>query len=210
MTELQWDQAGDRRFETGVDRGVLYLPDNSGVPWNGLTSVAEGSSRSSKPYYMDGVKFLDHEVLGEFAGKITALTYPDEFEALQGVLPFAPGVLLYDQPGKTFGLSYRSTLGNDISPLVGYRIHVLYNLRAVPDDITHTSQGSDVSPVEFGWSVTSTPPMVFGIRPTAHISFDTRRMGVSELTALEEALYGSDEADAYLPAFPDLIEMVTP
>jgi hypothetical protein len=157
---------------------------------------------------MDGVKYLDHEVQGEFSGKISAFTYPDELEDLQGVGQFAPGVSVYDQPSKTFGLSYRTTLGDDISADAGHRIHVLYNLRAVPDDTSYATQGSDVSPVQFGWTITSTPPAVFGIRPTAHISFNTRKMAPADVAAVEAALYGTALADAQLPSMTELLALV--
>lgn len=214
MTVLAWDKVGERRFETGIDRGVLYPPEAPGVVWNGLVSVVESNTRSSKPYYLDGVKFLDHEVLGEYTAKLQAYTYPEELDALQGILAYAPGVFLHDQPGNTFGLSYRNRLGDDLDADRGYRLHLVYNVRAVPDDIGYSTIGSDVSPILFGWSLTSTPPQVFGIKPTAHISFDSRSMDPAKLAALEAVLYGTEETeedpatDPMLPSILELLDLV--
>ena len=117
MTALAWDRVGDRRYETGVDRGVLYLPDGTAVPWNGLTSVTETKSREVKSYFLDGVKFLDHYIPGTYEAKLSAFTYPDELEALLGSSEMAPGIVVYDQRANLFHLSYRTLIGNDIDGL---------------------------------------------------------------------------------------------
>lgn len=208
MTELVWNQAGERRFEMGIDRGVLYPPEAPGVVWNGLVSVVETNTRSSKPYYLDGVKFLDHEVTGEFTAKLQAFTYPEELDELQGILAYAQGVFLHDQPGNTFGLSYRNRLGDDLDVDRGYRLHLVYNVRAVPDDVAYSTMGSDLAPILFGWSLTSTPPQVFGIKPTAHISFDSRSMDPVKLAALEARLYGTVDDEPNLPGILELLDMV--
>lgn len=190
---LSWDEPGDRQYRTGLDRGVLYPQVGSGVPWNGLVSVVDGNSREVKPSYMDGIKYLDHEVVGEWQGKLTAFTYPDILDELLGVHAFAPGLFAHEQPSKTFNLSYRTQIGDDISgDDAGYIIHVLFNIRAVSDDLTHTTRGSSTDPEVFSWTLSATPPVLSGLRPTAHISVDSRKIAPAALALLEARLYGSD------------------
>jgi len=210
MTALVWDQVGERRYETGVDRGVLYPPSGDAVPWNGLISVNETVSREVKPYYIDGVKFLDHHVPGSYAAKISAFTYPDEMDALVGTQEFSPGVFVHDQRSPNlFNLSYRTRVGNDLEGLDhAYKIHILYNLLATLDDVTHTTVGSSVDPMAFSWSVYGTPSQMLGIRPTSHISLDSRRISPALLETLEERLYGTAGSDPSLPGLVDLLGMV--
>lgn len=196
MPRITWDEPGDRKYYTGLDRGVLYPQLSGGVPWNGLVSVTSGQSREVKPYYMDGIKFLDHEVLGEWQGKLSAFTYPDILDELVGVYACAPGVFTHDQPSKTFNLSYRTRVGNDVDgDEAGHLVHILFNLRAVPDDVTHTTKGAQTDPLLFGWTLTSTPPAVSGLRPTSHISIDVTQLSSPRLALLETILYG-DESQA--------------
>lgn len=208
MTTLVWDQVGERRYETGVDRGVLYPPEGVAVPWNGLISVNETVSREVKPYYIDGIKFLDHHVPGSYSAKLSAFTYPDEMDELIGTSEFSPGVFVHDQRSpKLFNLSYRTLVGNDIEGLDhAYKIHILYNLLAIPGDATYTTQGESVEPQAFEWSISGTPSQMLGIRPTSHISLDSRRIDSVLLQTLEEMLYGTEEAE---PELPDLVALLT-
>lgn len=210
MTTLVWDQVGERRYETGVDRGVLYPPSGDAVPWNGLISVNETVNREVKPYYIDGVKFLDHHVPGSYAAKISAFTYPDEMDALVGTHEFSPGVFVHDQRSpKLFNLSYRTRVGNDLEGMDhAYKVHILYNLFATLDDVTHTTIGDSVSPMAFSWSVSGTPSQMLGIRPTSHISLDSRRISPSVLDTIEELLYGAVGSEPSLPSLVDLLGMV--
>lgn len=210
MTALVWDAVGERRFETGVDRGVLYLPDGTVVPWNGLISVAETLSREVKPYYIDGIKFLDHHVPGSYAAKLQAFTYPDELDALIGTLEFAPGVFVHDQgQPKLFNLSYRTGVGNDLVGLDhGYKVHVLYNVLAVPSDVAMSTLADQVAPQAFEWSLFGTPSQMFGIRPTSHISLESRTIDAALLSSIEDLLYGSEDADPALPGLVDLLGLV--
>lgn len=211
MTAIEWDQVGERRFETGVDRGVLYLPDGVAVPWNGLAAVTEMRSRDVKSYYMDGVKYLDYVVPGNFAGKISAFTYPDELDTVMGNRQFAPGVILHDQQTKTFNLSYRTRVGNDLEGVDhGYKLHIMYNLVANPSDVTYTAVGASPTPQVFEWGITSTPEQMFGVRPTGHISLESRRIDPALLETLEETLYGTDESAPSLPSLVDLIGWMAP
>jgi hypothetical protein len=210
MTALVWDQVGERRYETGVDRGVLYPSTGVAVPWNGLISVNEIVSREVKPYYIDGIKFLDHHVPGSYAAKLSAFTYPDEMDGLIGTQEFSPGVFVHDQRSpKLFNLSYRTLVGNDIEGLDhAYKVHILYNLLAVPGDSTYTTNGESVEPQAFEWSIYGTPAQMFGIRPTSHISLDSRRIDTAMLETLEAQLYGTEDADPSLPSLVDLLGTV--
>lgn len=209
MAVLVWDQTGDRKFVTGVDRGVLYYANNdTAVPWNGLTAVEEAPTIETKPYYVDGMKYLDVVIPGEFAGKLRAYTYPEEFDLYNGIFEYEPGMMVHDQQPKSFGLSYRTKLGDDVSGVdLGYRIHLLYNLTAIPDSIAHVSMGNSVSPVEFSWSLHGRPELVPGYRPSAHLSFDTTKLDTGILATIEEILYGSEVVDGRLPTPTEFLQL---
>jgi hypothetical protein len=210
MTVLQWHQAGERRYETGIDRGVLYPPNGSAVPWNGLISVNETVNREVKSYFIDGVKFLDHHVPGTYSAKLSAFTYPDVLDELTGSLEFSPGVFLHDQRSpKLFNLSYRTLVGNDVDGIDhAYKIHILYNLLAIPDDTALSTIGESVEPQAFQWTLQGTPAQMFGIRPTSHISLDSRRIGAPVLETVEELLYGAVGIEPNLPSIVDLLGML--
>lgn len=208
--ELVWDEVGERRFETGIDRGVLFPPSGPAVPWNGLTSVTEVLTREVKSYYIDGIKYLDHHVPGSYAAKLQAFTYPDELEKLLGTTEFAPGVFLHDQGRvRLFNLSYRTRVGNDVDGIDhGYKVHILYNILATPSDQTFDSLGENLEPEPFEWNLTGTPPLMFGVRPTCHVSLDSRSIAPAMLDDLEELIYGTPLVDPNLPSFVDLMAMV--
>lgn len=212
MTALAWDQVGERRYETGVDRGVLYPPNSSAVPWNGLISVAETVTREVKPYYIDGIKFLEHHVPGSYSAKIVAFTYPDEMDELIGTQEFVPGVFVHDQRSpQLFNLCYRTKVGNDLEGIeYGYKIHILYNLLAVLNDTTLITIAESVAPVTFEWTIYGTPSRMFGMRPTSHISLDSRRIDSEMLSTLEDKLYGSDNFNPSLPSVVNLLNLVKP
>jgi len=200
-----WDQIGERIYQTGLDRGVLYLDDGTAVPWNGLTSVEEESNSEIKEFYLNGVKFLQNAIPSDFSAKLKAFTYPEEFEAVNGVVEVEPGMFYHDQPLKSFNLSYRTKIGNDIDGIEhGYKIHLLYNLLANPDNYSFETIGKDAQPSEFSWALTGTPPAATGYRPTVHISIDSRKADPATLQLLEGILYGSDTSD---PRFPTLDEV---
>jgi hypothetical protein len=206
MTEIKWDEVGARRYETGVDRGVLYLPAGTAVPWNGLTAITENVERDVKSYYIDGVKYLDQQVPDAYSAKLEALTYPDEFDELLGVSEFGPGVFLHDQPGKSFGLSYRTLVGNDVEGTeFGYKLHILYNLTASASGTAMSTLGDTVSPATFSWSLTGVPPAMSGARPTCHISLHSAGIDPGLLSTIEDLLYGTATVD---PALPDLVALL--
>lgn len=206
MTALVFDALTDRRYETGLDRGVLYPFDGDAVPWNGLTEVTENRTREVKSYYLDGVKYLDHYVPGAYSGKLRAFTYPDELEPLMGSLEFAPGVVAYDQRAGMFSMSYRTLVGDGlVGQDAGYKIHLLYNLIATPSDTTIATLASTPAPVVFEWNLYGVPATMWGIRPTSHISLDSRRMDPETLADIEDLLYGTGATD---PSIPDLVDLL--
>lgn len=208
MSTLTWDQIGERTFQTGVDRGVLYLPDGTVVPWNGLTAVEHSSVKESKSFFLDGVKYLETLSPGDFVGKLKAFTYPDEFDPINGVAEVADGLAYYDQPPKSFSMSYRTKVGNDVQGLGrGYKIHILYNLMANPDPHGFETTHEQVSPIIFSWTLNGTPQMVAGFRPTVHVSIDSTKADPAVLQAVENILYGSDVNDPYLPPIDDIKEI---
>jgi hypothetical protein len=209
MPKLEWDKPGDREFQTGVDRGVLYLPNGRAVSWNGLTGVDEKFDIEMKTYYQDGVKYLDHQVMGDYSATLKAFTYPDEFEQCIGLATRGSGLVFHDQKPTSFGLSYRTMLGDDLEGLeLGYVIHILYNLRAVPGDISYTSIGKDVSPIEFSWTVSGTPEAASGHRPTAHVSINSTNLDFGMIQTIEDILYGTDIDVPYLPSLAELIDTI--
>jgi hypothetical protein len=209
MTKLVWDQAGERRYETGIDRGVLFLSDGGVVPWNGLVSVAETRSREVKSHYIDGIKYLDRHVPGSYEAKLSAFTYPDELDALMGTTEFIPGVTLHDQRARYFHLSYRTLVGNDVDGTEhGYKVHLVYNVMASPGDVSFNSLSASPTPQLFEWNLTGTPNLMFGIRPTSHISLDSRHADPVTLTFIEETIYGTELLDPSLPPLVDLLGLL--
>lgn len=205
MTRLAWDEVGSRRYEAGVDRGVLYLADGSGVVWNGLTSVEEQLDDGSTPYFVDGIKYLDRSTPGEFEAKLSAFTYPDEFEQFDGVGAYGNGLFVNDQKPRMFGLAYRTGIGDDLSGLdSGYKIHILYNVVAVAEESTYATASDSTSPVEFTWNLHTTPMLVEGHRPTAHVVVDSTRMNQRLLQVIEDILYGTPTTDPRLPTLAEL------
>ena len=204
MTALVWDQAGDKFYQTGVDRGVLGLLDGTVVAWNGLTGVEDGTNSEVKSYYLDGVKFLEHVTPGEFVGKLSAFTYPDEFEKVLGIDEIANGLFVHEQPPECFNLSYRSLIGNDLDPDYGYRIHLLYNLSANPDSFTYETIQNPAVPGEFSWGLSGVPATVYQKRSTVQISVDSKKADPAVLQLLEDSLYGTETTD---PHFPSILEV---
>lgn len=209
MPKLAWDQLGDRTFQAGLDRGVLYLPNGKAVAWNGLTGLDEKFNIEMKSYYQDSIKYLDYQVMGEFAATLKAFTYPREFEPCIGLGSKGSGLVFHDQRPIPFGLSYRVKNGDDIAGIEGdYTIHLLYNLRAVPSDLSFSSLGEQVSPVEFAWDLSGTPEFAAGHRPTSHVSIKSSDLGFGMIQAIEDILYGTDIDVPYLPSLAELIDTI--
>lgn len=201
MTTLQWDQVGEKTFETGLDRGVLYLTDGNGVVWNGLVSVTEqGPANLAISLYFDGVKYADTVAIQEFLAVLKAYTYPDEFLECEGVYDAGHGMHVTNQPPQRFGLSYRTSVGDDESGLdAGYKIHVLYNLLAFPAQKAYQSLSAAMEPILFEWNLSAVPEKIPGFQPTAHFIFDSREMSPVLLQDLEDTLYGDGTTTPTLP-----------
>lgn len=206
MPVLEWDKVGDRTYQGGVDRGALYLGDGTVVPWNGLTGVEDATNIEVKSYYLDGVKILDHVTPGEFVGKLSAFTYPEEFEAVMGVVAVDTGLYFHEQPAKRFNLSYRTKISNDVDSDYGYKLHLLYNLTAQPDSHKYSTISPQGNIDEFTWSLTGMPTIsaIDGIRPTVHVSIDSTSARPDILQQIEDILYGTDTTE---PRWPSILEI---
>lgn len=210
MTALQWDQAGSKTFQAGLDRGVLYPKGKPGVAWNGLTQVTDSTSRAASSYYQDGVKFLETQTIGEFEGQLSAFSYPNEFERIQGVghADFG-GLYVHEQRSKEFDLCYRVKLGNDIQGLdLGYELHLLYNLRAIPDNVDYTTLGEDVDVTEFSWKLTSRPVEVPGYRPSSHIVLRSTEINPMYFPYLEQSFYGTASLPPMMSSTAELVQFL--
>lgn len=210
MTKLVWDQVGERIFETGLDRGVFYpFSGSDGVAWNGLTSINENVDTIVTPVHFDGVKFDDIVVIGDFSATLTAFTYPDEFLEVEGIVEDQRGVFLTNQPQSLFHLCYRTKIGDDVEGInQGYKIHILYNLTAVPQQRNRQTLSLEIDPMEFQWKLTSIPEEVEGYRATAHIIFDSRDMDEWLLQDLEDIIYGDEDSPPRLPSMDGLITFI--
>lgn len=205
MTALVWDQIGDRRYQVGVDRGVLGLSDGTAIPWNGIIGVEESPNAELKSFYMDGTKYLDELTPGEFSAKLKAYTYPDEFEQFNGISSPGSGLSFFEQPYRRFNLSYRTKIGDDEDADRGYKIHFLYNLKANPDTQAYqTETDSSAQPVEFSWNITGTPTRIQEYRPMVHVEVNSTTIDPDILADIEAIIYGTDEDDA---RFPDMDEL---
>ena len=211
MSKLVWDQTGDRLYETGVSKGVLYPIQSDGayskgVAWNGLSSVTESpSGAEANPIYADDMKYLNLLSAEEFSATIEAYTYPDEFAECDGSADIATGVSIGQQKRKIFGLCYRTVLGNDVdSNDHGYKLHLIYGCMATPSEKAYTSINDSPEAITFSWEVSTTPVNVTGFKPTASITIDSTKAKKEKLTALEAILYGDENKEARLP-LPDEI-----
>lgn len=206
MTALVWDKVGDRTYELGVSKGVLYKENRFGVAWNGLMSVSEETPVGNvEPVYFDGFKFNEIITMGDFQGGITALTYPEEFLIYQGTVEDDTGFYMTGQQPKRFHLSYRTEIGDDVNALnAGYKLHIIYNVLAVPDDREYQTISDEYEPVEFEWKITALPEQVNLYRPTAHVIFDSRKVDSYLLADIEEILYGSETRLPFLPSLRNL------
>jgi len=209
VTRLNWGTPGSRQYETGVDRGVLYVGVQAGVPWVGLSSVDESpSGGENKAYYMDGVKYLNVSSAEEFEATINAFTYPPEFAQCDGTAEVRSGLFVTHQRKKQFGFSYRTTLGNDTEgDGHGYKIHLVYNALAAPSQRSYSTTSNSTEPTSFSWNITTKPPAMAGYRRTAHIVIDSRDTDVVVLKAVEDALYGDELNSPRLPSLSELKEM---
>lgn len=205
MTALTWDTIGQRYYETGVNKTVLYDAENKGIAWNGVISIDNTNSDSVEPVYFDGVKFNDLLTIGDFAAKLTAFTYPDEFLPFDGVVEDTQGFFITGQSRETFGLSYQTRIANDLDGIdLGYKIHIVYNLTAIPSNRTFKTLSLEPEPLEFEWDLSGIPESVSGYQPTAHVVLDSRKVDPYLLADVENILYGSETTESHLPSLKEL------
>lgn len=211
MAKITWDNTGERYYETGVKNGVLYVQEAGaypkGVAWNGLTAVTESpSGAEATALYADDFKYLNLMSNEEFGATIEAYTYPDEFAECDGSAALVEGVMLGQQKRKTFGLCYRTVLGNDTEGNeYGYKLHIIYGALAAPSEKAYATINDSPEAITFSWEVTTTPVNVADHKPTASITIDSTKVDADKLAALEAVLYGSESEEARLP-LPDEIK----
>ena len=209
MPKLTWDNTGERIFETGIKQGVLYPIQSDGkytkgVAWNGLTAVTESpSGAEATALYADDIKYLNLLSNEEFGATIEAYTYPDEFAECDGSAELATGVMIGQQKRKTFGLCYRTTIGNDVDGNDhGYKLHLIYGCLAAPSEKAYSTINDSPEAITFSWEVSTTPVNVEGFKPTSQITIDSTKADPTKLATLEGILYGANETEARLP-LPD-------
>jgi len=202
---LQWDLAGSRYFETGLDRGVFYPKSGIGVPWNGLLSIKETDDNDSQTVlYIDGQKKVNQVDLGTFSASIEAYTYPDEMLPYDGFAQPA----FSGQFRPPFNLSYRSLLGSDVEGTArGYLLHLVYNGYLKPASKDHASLNGDVDAETFNWDLSTTPAYVPGARPTSHIFVDSTKAYTSTMLALENLLYGTETTPSHFPSILEVLAL---
>ena len=213
MSKLVWDTTGERYYETGVKKGVLYVQTAGaypkGVAWNGLTAVTESpSGAEATALYADDIKYLHLMSNEEFGAPIEAYTYPDDFAACDGSAALVDGVMIGQQKRSAFGLCYRTAIGNDTDGSdYGYKLHLVYGCQAAPSEKGYATINDSPEAITFSWEVTTTPVEVTGHKPTSCITIDSTKVEPGKLAALEKVLYGDTEAEARLP-LPDEITSI--
>lgn len=214
MAKLIWDNVGERFYETGVDRGVIYpIVDAAypvGAPWNGLINVTlSPSGAESTPLYANNSKYLTLLSLEELDFSIEAYTYPDEFAECDGLKALVPGVRVGQQKRKPFGFTYRNLIGSDTEGTAcGYKIHIIYGAMASPSEQSSATVNDSPEARTMSWECSSTPVVMEGFDPISHIEIDSRDLDEAHLKALEDALYGTAEKEAYLPLPAELATLV--
>lgn len=216
MAAITWDATGERLYETGVDHGVLYPIDSSGVytngvAWNGLTGVTESpSGAEATALYADNIKYLSLYSAEEFGATIEAYTYPDEFAECDGSASLATGVAIGQQNRKIFGLSYRTVVGNDVDANNhGYKLHLIYGAMASPSEKAYATINDSPEAITFSWEITTTPVNVTGFKPTATIIIDSTKANATDLKTLEDILYGAgEEEEAPRLPLPDEVKTI--
>ena len=214
MEKIVWDQTGERLYETGVKNGVLYVQESGaypkGVAWNGLTAVTESPSGAEPTaLYADDTKYVNLVSAEEFGATIEAYTYPDEFAECDGSASISNGVYIGQQNRKTFGLSYKTTVGNDVdNNNYGYKIHLIYGAVASPSEKSYSTINDSPDAITFSWEISTTPVNVTGHKPTASLTIDSTKVDGAKLAKLEAILYGSSEAEARLPLPDEIVSIL--
>ena len=204
MPKIKWDQTGERLYETGVSKGVLYPYANNtyakGVAWNGLINVSESpEGAEATPLYADNIKYLNLMSAEEFKATIEAYTYPDEFAACNGEASLEEGVSIGQQKRSQFGLSYQTKIGNDVDSELGYKIHLVYGALAAPSEKAYATVNDSPEAITFSWEISTTPVEVPGFKPTASLIIDSTKVDPTKLAEFEKKLYGDETTEATLP-----------
>lgn len=213
--KLEWDKIGERFYETGVEKGVLFPFMNGaytkGVVWNGLTAVNEKpSGAEATALYADNMKYLNLTSAEDFGASIEAYTYPDEFAICDGSAEIAQGVTIGQQKRISFGLSYVTKLGNDVDESdYGYKIHLIYGCKAAPSEKGYSTINDSPDAVTLSWELSTTPVKVPGFKPTACVTINSTKVNAKELAKLEDILYGTEETESRLPMPEELITIFT-
>lgn len=216
MSKLVWDNTGERLYETGVKQGVLYPQAAGGtypkgVAWNGLTNITESpSGAEATALYADDIKYLNLVSAEELGGTIEAYTYPDEFAECDGSVALTEGVFIGQQDRKTFGLCYRTTLGNDVdSNGHGYKLHLIYGALAAPSEKAYATINDSPEAITFSWEFKTTPVNVADHKPTASLTIDSTKVSETKMAALEKVLYGDNDTEARLPLPDEVVQILT-
>lgn len=211
MAKLVWDADGQRKYETGVSKGVVYPKSKDGtypkgVAWNGLTQVTESpSGAEASPLWADNTKYLNLRSAEEFGGTIEAYMYPDEFAECDGSAEIATGVKIGQQSRKSFGMCYTTVVGNDTEgESYGYIIHIVYGADVSPSEKAYQTINDSPNAITFSWTFTTTPVNVAGFKPTSLLTIDSTLTDADKMTAIEDILYGNADTEARLP-LPDEI-----
>lgn len=207
MAKIEWDVEGSRLFETGTDRGVLYVQETdgtygNGVPWNGLISVNESPEGAEETIlYADNMEYGSMTSAEKYKSTIEAYMYPEEFEACEGSKEIVPGVTTGQQTRSKFGYTYRTLIGSDVNADLGYKIHIVYGAKAAPSEKAYSSVNDSPEAITFSWEVTTTPiPMPDPLKPAASITINSTKVSAEKLAALEVVLYGDENTEASLPS----------
>lgn len=215
MAKLVWDKTGERLYETGVKQGVLYVQESGaypkGVAWNGLTAVTESpSGAEANPLYADDTKYLNLMSAEEFGGTIEAYMYPDEFKVCNGETELTTGVVIGQQARKSFGLCYRTTIGNDVDGNEhGYKLHLVYGALASVSEKSYATINDSPEAITFSWEFNTTPVNVTGHKPTSILTIDSTKVDAEKLAALEVKLYGSESEEAMLPLPDEIVTLLS-
>ncbi len=215
MTRLVWDQTGERLYETGSDRAVLYLEDEhgaypKGVAWNGFIGITESPSGAEETkLYANNSEYVAFRSNEEFGGTITAYTVPDDFKQCDGSLELVPGMSIGQQTRKRFALCYRTIIGNDTETNEhGYKLHVVYKATVSPSEKQYTSINDSPEAVELSYEFSCGKVDVTGAKPIAHLEFDSTKLSKKAWKALEDKLYGDDSTGAAQLPLPDELKQI--
>lgn len=217
MARLEWDKAGEKEYEVGVEKGVIYTMNgsgqyNKGEVWNGLSNVNESPSGAEpNKIYADNIVYANIIGVEEFGATIEAYMYPKLFEECDGTKEVAPGITIGQQDRKMFGFSYVTNIGNDNDGAnAGYKIHIIYGCRAQPSEKGYSTTNDSPEPISFSWEMSTTPVNVTGAKPTSLLVIDSRKTDSDKLKELEDILYGTAEKEARLPMPDEIIQLMTP